>query len=138
MSGRGATLMAVSVGLDASILQPLGNDDMAKLYTIVGVLALAGCATKAVDTTVTSVAATTRDEAALTDASAPAKIVDMAALDNEEQCTDLTRPGSRIVVARRCEPIDEEALVHTLNQVRRDQEMLDRLAREKEGRRGGF
>jgi hypothetical protein len=51
------------------------------------------------------------------------------------QCQDLTRPGSRIVVARRCRPIDEEALADQLNQVRRDQETLDRLARDRENQR---
>jgi hypothetical protein len=67
------------------------------------------------------------------------KEVDISALPKEpSQCEDLTRPGSRIVVARRCRSIDEEALADQLNQVRREQETLDRLARERESRRGGL
>jgi hypothetical protein len=58
--------------------------------------------------------------------------------EEPSQCEDLTRPGSRIVVARRCRSIDEEALADQLNQVRREQETLDRLARERENRRGGL
>jgi hypothetical protein len=64
--------------------------------------------------------------------------VDIAQFREEKlHCEDLTRPGSRIVVARRCRSIDEEALADQLNQVRREQDMLDRLARERENRRGG-
>jgi hypothetical protein len=66
------------------------------------------------------------------------KEVDITQFTQERlQCEDLTRPGSRIVVARRCRSIDEEALAEQLNQVRREQDMLDRLARERESRRGG-
>ena len=63
--------------------------------------------------------------------------VDIAQFSDQNlHCEDLTRPGSRIVVARRCRSIDEEALADQLNQVRREQEVLDRLARERESRRG--
>jgi hypothetical protein len=111
---------------------------MSKLYSILGVFALAGCAASATDP-VSLAAAHARGgappaaQAKPTDAAA--KVIDMATLENEQKCHGVTRPGTRIVVAQRCEPIDEEALVHTLNQVRRDQETLDRLAREREGRR---
>lgn len=53
-------------------------------------------------------------------------------------CENLTRPGSRIVVAQRCRPIDEDALADQLGQVRREQDELDRLAREREAQRRGF
>jgi hypothetical protein len=57
---------------------------------------------------------------------------------DQSHCEDLTRPGSRIVVARRCGSIDEEAIADQINQVRSEQDMLDRLARERESRRGGL
>jgi hypothetical protein len=70
--------------------------------------------------------------------SARAKQIEIGDLPNEDmRCENLTRPGSRIVVAQRCLPINEEALADQLNQVRREQDELDRLAREREGQRRG-
>lgn len=64
------------------------------------------------------------------------------------RCDNLTRPGSRIVVAQRCysldplDPLDQavldETLAEQIEQVRRDQDELDRLRRaDDERRRGG-
>lgn len=53
-------------------------------------------------------------------------------------CENLTRPGSRIVVAQRCRPVDEDALAEQLGQVRREQDELERLMREREAQRRGF
>ena len=66
--------------------------------------------------------------------------VDIADI-NRLRCEPLTRPGTRIVVAERCylagrHTVDEEALAEQLEQVRRDQEELDRRRREAEARRG--
>lgn len=58
--------------------------------------------------------------------------------DARRSCEGLTRPGSRIVVAHRCRPIDEESLAEQINQVSREQDQLDRLAREREAQRRGF
>jgi hypothetical protein len=67
--------------------------------------------------------------------------VDIADLQEKVRCENLTRGGSRIVVAKRCRPIgidgiDEQALADQLEQVREDQEELDRRRRELEARRG--
>lgn len=68
----------------------------------------------------------------------PVKTVDMADLPAEKtRCEDVTRRGTRIVVGQRCRPINEEALADQLHQVRREQDELDRLAREREGQRRG-
>jgi len=60
---------------------------------------------------------------------------------NRMRCDPVMRTGTRIVIGERCYPvgrrtIDEEALAEQLEQVRRDQEELDRRRREAEGRRG--
>ena len=60
---------------------------------------------------------------------------------NRMRCDPVMRAGTRIVIGERCYPvgrrtIDEEALAEQLEQVRRDQEELDRRRREAEGRRG--
>jgi hypothetical protein len=71
----------------------------------------------------------------------PVKTVDLADLPSAEtRCEDVTRRGTRIVVGQRCRPINEEALADQLHQVRREQDELDRLAREREAQRrgGGF
>jgi hypothetical protein len=69
----------------------------------------------------------------------PLKTVELNDRANENRsCENLTRPGSRIVVAQRCRPIDEDALADQLGQVRREQDELDRLAREREAQRRGF
>jgi hypothetical protein len=112
---------------------------MYKLYSIAAAgLALAGCAAAPPDTPALAPAAYS---AASEDAQAstiPAKSLNMADFKGEGmRCEELTRPGSRIVVARRCQSIDEAALEDTLNQVRRDQDTLDRLARERENQRRG-
>jgi hypothetical protein len=69
----------------------------------------------------------------------PLKTVELGGrADDNRSCENLTRPGSRIVVAQRCRPIDEDALTDQLGQVRREQDELDRLAREREAQRRGF
>lgn len=70
----------------------------------------------------------------------PLRTVELSERENRasRECENLTRPGSRIVVAQRCRPIDEEALAEQLGQVRREQDELDRLAREREAQRRGF
>jgi hypothetical protein len=68
----------------------------------------------------------------------PVKTVELADLPSDElRCEDVTRRGTRIVVGQRCRPINEEALADQLHQVRREQDELDRLAREREGQRRG-
>ena len=67
--------------------------------------------------------------------------IDISELQANVRCENLTRGGSRIVVAKRCRPkginaIDEQALAEQLDQVREDQEELDRRRRELEARRG--
>ena len=57
-----------------------------------------------------------------------------------QRCENLTRAGSRIVVAQRCwsagnQVEDEEALSRQLEQVRRDQEELERRQRDIEEQR---
>lgn len=71
---------------------------------------------------------------------APLRTVELSERDNPASrgCENLTRPGSRIVVAQRCLPVDEEALAEQLSQVRQEQDELDRLAREREAQRRGF
>ena len=70
----------------------------------------------------------------------PVTEVDIADI-NRMRCEPVTRAGTRIVIGERCYPagprtIDEEALAEQLEQVRRDQEELDRRRREVEARRG--
>ena len=60
---------------------------------------------------------------------------------NRVRCEPVTRTGTRIVIGETCYPVgrrtvDEEALAEQLEQVRRDQEELDRRRREAEARRG--
>jgi len=60
---------------------------------------------------------------------------------NRMRCEPVMRTGTRIVIGERCYPagsrtVDEEALAEQLEQVRRDQEELDRRRREVEARRG--
>jgi hypothetical protein len=60
---------------------------------------------------------------------------------NQMRCEPVTRTGTRIVIGEQCYPVgrrdvDEEALAQQLEQVRRDQEDLDRRRREAEARRG--
>ena len=66
--------------------------------------------------------------------------VDIAQI-NRMRCEPVTRTGTRIVIGEQCYPVgplsvDEEALAEQLEQVRRDQEDLDRRRREAEARRG--
>ena len=70
----------------------------------------------------------------------PITEVDIAEI-NRMRCEPVFRTGTRIVIGERCYPvgrrsIDEEALAQQLEQVRRDQEELDRRRREVEARRG--
>src|SRR5688572_26979751 len=56
-------------------------------------------------------------------------------LDTEKRCENVTRGGSRIVIAQRCwsagrEVEDEEELAGQLEQVRRDQDELERRQRD--------
>jgi hypothetical protein len=112
---------------------------MYKLCSIAATgLALAGCAAAPTETTP---AAPVDANIAVTPQvfSTPVKTVDMTDFpDDRVRCEDLTRPGSRIVVAQRCRPINEEALADQIHQVRREQDELDRIARDRENRRGTF
>ena len=73
---------------------------------------------------------------------APAKIIEVDIAEiNRLRCDPVMRTGTRIVIGERCYPvgqrtIDEEALAEQLEQVRRDQEELDRRRRETAERRG--
>jgi hypothetical protein len=72
---------------------------------------------------------------------APITRVDITDLQEKVECENLTRGGSRIVVAKRCRAkgdsgVDELAVADQIDQVRRDQEELDRRRRELEARRG--
>ncbi len=74
-------------------------------------------------------------------ASVPVKALNMAEFrDDGTRCEEVTRPGSRIIVARRCRTIipqdegaafDEGALSDQLNQVGRDQTELNEARRER-------
>lgn len=66
--------------------------------------------------------------------------VDIAQI-NRVRCEPVMRTGTRIVIGETCypvgrRPVDEEGLAEQLEQVRRDQEELDRRRREAEARRG--
>ena len=104
-------------------------------------LAAAGCSAASTDPTPSVAAAPAlRTEAAGEPAAIPVTEVDIADI-NRIRCDPVTRPGTRIVVGEHCYPvgrrrIDEEALAEQLEQVRRDQEELDRRRREAEARRG--
>jgi hypothetical protein len=70
----------------------------------------------------------------------PVTEVDIAEI-NRMRCEPVMRTGTRIVIGERCYPagprtVDEEALAEQLEQVRRDQEELDRRRSEAEARRG--
>jgi hypothetical protein len=107
---------------------------MYKLLSFASVtVALSACATTSTEpaavATVPTVAAETPGPAGSQSALSgePVKTVDLMTFkEAETRCEDLTRPGSRIVVARRCRQIDEDALAEQLDQVRREQETLDR------------
>lgn len=112
-------------------------------------LATAGCAAanlapNAVTEVAAPEAAAPTDAAAATEASGDAiAVVEVDVVDiNRLRCEPVTRTGSRIVIAERCypvgskTPVDEDALAEQLEQVRRDQEDLDRRRREAEERRG--
>jgi hypothetical protein len=74
----------------------------------------------------------------------PDMVIDISQPADDTRCEDVTRPGSRIVVSRRCwspgrEVEDEEKLAGQLEQVRRDQDELERRQRDIEAqRRAGF
>jgi hypothetical protein len=70
----------------------------------------------------------------------PVVEVDVADI-NRLRCDPVTRTGTRIVIGERCylagrRTVDEGALAEQLEQVRRDQEELDRRRREADARRG--
>lgn len=74
-------------------------------------------------------------------ADTPVKEVDISRIPPRPRCENLTRGGSRIVVAQRCrapgdDGVDELAVAEQLERVREDQEELDRRRREVEARRG--
>jgi hypothetical protein len=67
---------------------------------------------------------------------AQADIADFAAeKDPRKLCENVTRPGSRIVLGHRCREIDEDALEERFRDLRREQDELDRISRERERRR---
>jgi hypothetical protein len=105
---------------------------MDKLYSILALgIAVVGCAAVQTDP-----AANVTEKPAMPPASV--KTVDMVDFkDDRTRCENLTRRGTRIVVAQRCRPIDEDALADQLHQVGREQDELDRLARERESQRRG-
>jgi hypothetical protein len=113
---------------------------MNKLNAAIAMALVAGCAA-----TSTEPAPNAATHAVSTDAAAepgPTSVAEVDIADiNRLRCEPLTRPGTRIVVAERCylagrHTVDEEALAEQLEQVRRDQEELDRRRREAEARRG--
>lgn len=115
---------------------------MLKLHpTLVLVGSLAGCAAIPTEPT-TSTAA----QPLPLDSATELVTVDITRFldDTETRCENLTRAGSRIVIAQRCwsaggEVEDEEKLAVQLEQVRRDQDELERRRRDiEEQRRGRF
>lgn len=111
---------------------------MYKLYSILAFgIAVIGCAAVQTDPAANAAGSVNiAEKPAMSPASV--KTVDMADFkDDRTRCENLTRPGTRIVVAQRCRPIDEDALADQLHQVRREQDELDRLARERESQRRG-
>jgi hypothetical protein len=94
---------------------------------------------------ITAGCATRPSNPASTDATndpGPAKTIEVDVAEiNRLRCDPVVRAGTRIVIGERCYPVgrrtvDEEALAEQLEQVRRDQEELDRRRREAEERRG--
>lgn len=128
---------------------------MYKPYSLVLGLALAGCAgapphqtapgAPPVTTATASAPSATPIAAAIVSVTqqpsgAPVKALNMAEFgDDGTRCEEVTRPGSRIIVARRCRTIipqdesaafDEGALSDQLNQVGRDRTELNEARRE--------
>jgi hypothetical protein len=106
--------------------------------TLVIVVALAGCAA----TPTEPIASTPAGLLPLDAATEPVRVE--ITQFTQTRCENLTRAGSRIVVAQRCwqagnEVKDEETLARQLEQVRRDQDELERRQRDiEEQRRRGF
>jgi hypothetical protein len=103
------------------------------------VVVAAGCATRPA-TPVAPNAADPPAPAETIEATTPVREVDIAEI-NRLRCEPVVRTGTRIVIGERCysvgqRTVDEEALAEQLEQVRRDQEELDRRRREAEARRG--
>jgi hypothetical protein len=99
----------------------------------------AGCAAPSANLTQKN-SATVAFPTQVVEAGTTTKEVDVADV-NRLRCEPVTRAGTRIVIGERCyvagrPSVDEEALAEQLEQVRRDQEDLDRRRREAETRRG--
>jgi hypothetical protein len=113
---------------------------MNRLFAAVAVaLVTAGCAAISAYPPANAAPAVSSTGTAVEPGTAVAE-VDIAEI-NRMRCEPVTRTGSRIVIGERCypvgrQPVDEEALAEQLEQVRRDQEDLDRRRREAEERRG--
>ena len=108
-------------------------------FAIIVALGSSGCAVLFPPIEPETVAAVAAQPALPPDA--PITRVDIADLQEKVKCENLTRGGSRIVVAKRCHAkgasgVDELAVAEQIDQVRRDQEELDRRRRELEARRG--
>jgi len=99
----------------------------------------AGCAAPSANLTQKNPATAALPAKAI-EAGTTTKEVDVSDI-NRMRCEPVTRAGTRIVIGERCyvagrPTVDEEALAEQLEQVRRDQEDLDRRRREVETRRG--
>jgi hypothetical protein len=108
--------------------------------TIAVGLAVSGCAVLFPPIDPNAAVSSSGTATALT-GSEPITQVDVTEFRDRVQCEPMTRTGTRIVVSKRCYPlgkdgVNEQAVADQLDQVRKDQEELDRRRREVQERRG--
>jgi hypothetical protein len=114
---------------------------MRKVHCAVAVAALSvGCAAPLSNLSAPSAAQSPASAESIEGRTTAATEIDIDDI-NRMRCEPVTRTGTRIVIGENCYPagrrtVDEEALAEQLEQVRRDQEDLDRRRREAEARRG--
>ena len=108
---------------------------------IAAALAMSGCAVLFPPIDPNAAVTTPAVTATALTGSVPVTQVDVGQFRDRVQCEPMTRTGTRIVVAKRCHPlgadgVNEQAVADQLDQVRKDQEELDRRRREVQDRRG--
>jgi hypothetical protein len=123
------------------VVDARGTYQMRKAHAAIAVVTVsAGCAARLSDPGAPNVAQPPPSTESIELGAAEVAEIDIEDI-NRMRCDPVMRAGTRIVIGERCYPvgrrtIDEEALAEQLEQVRRDQEELDRRRREAEGRRG--
>jgi hypothetical protein len=108
--------------------------------TIAASLAMSGCAVLFPPIDPNAAVSPSPTAPALTEATSATQ-VNVAEFRDRVHCEPMTRTGTRIVVSKKCHPlgqggVDEQAVADQLDQVRKDQEELDRRRREVQERRG--